>query len=285
MSKPLLPAAFALAIAGHIAGVSAAPLPATLTESVYGACGSTRSYFGTDDSIGELLSIDLQATFPNGHCLAAASSSVIGSTAPQIDLQGQAVGGARVSGSGQVQYSMTIAGPVGNDVPIAVSAFISVSGSASGDNAYGVARGEIIGLPIPFNGNIVVCSWFGYSQPSCPFGPADGIDWDINTSTVVRSGTVYEFTLKASATAVAGTVTEGGAADYQIIVDPVFSFVNSADAELYSFQFSPNLTPVPLPAGCWLVASALVVLRGCTRRPRARGQTGWRRIRDLAVNQ
>ncbi|MEZ5566642.1 MAG: PEP-CTERM sorting domain-containing protein [Gammaproteobacteria bacterium] len=87
---------------------------------------------------------------------------------------------------------------------------------------------------------------------------------------MLRTGQLYSFTLRGAGRAVASPIGMGNsaAADFQVVVDPVFSFVNADDATLYSFAFSPNLAPVPAPASIWLLGSALPVVGWYRRRRR-----------------
>lgn len=269
-------------MAAVLAGACALPasangLPlASFIESVNANCGNDpgpRSAFGTSDAAAEMLSLDRQDSNANSSCLAVASAATVGGFAPQIDLLGQAGAnsadgpglGASVSASGSIDYSLKLSGPVtGGTIAVRVQALIDISGSASGD-ANAIGRGDIV---IPGTSPVSLCSWFGFDQApqSCQFGPANGGSLELDRLVGLWPGDTYTVSMSGRGTATVSGNDGGGAADFQVIVDPIFSFTNDDDAALYTLEFSPNLVPVPLPAGAWLLGSALAGLAGLRRR-------------------
>jgi len=276
------PATLMVVLALGYTGASASShVPAaTIVEFANGACGAG-SASGVDDSLAEYVSVDGLISNAAGSCQAVASVTTSGGFSPQIDLLGQAnatVGtfpsGSEASANARIDYSLVLNGPPDQEVFVWITAYIDITGGATGAGGSAQGRGEIIGLPIPFNSSVSVCSYFGLPGPICPSGPGSGADWQIGTQTVLRTGQLYNFTLRGAGRAVASPIgmDSSAAADFQVIVDPVFSFVNPEDAALYSFEFSPNLAAVPAPASVWLLGSALPFLGWYRQRQRRPGR-------------
>ena len=268
-----LPVIFAWAIPANANSLQ----PATFTESVSAGCFAPGpgAAVGTDDFAAELVSLDKQAANSTAACQAVVSAATVGGTAPQIDLLGQANAtyltlgtSSTVSAAGRIDYALTLSGPASaGTIAMRVQALLDISGSAS-ENANVVARGEVV-LPAT-SATVVLCSYFGLTQPpfSCQFGIPNGDSLAVDRLVALRPNETYIVSMRANATATATADEDvtSSAADFQVVVDPIFSFVNEEDAALYSLEFSPNLVPVPLPAGAWLFGSALALIAALRRR-------------------
>jgi hypothetical protein len=267
----------ALILCLMLSGAATALPLATYSESLDGQCNGTDSADGFDDSVAEVLGLDMATSHTSGNCQMVSNLLLAGFLQPTIDLQISSSAksidanwSAEGTGEGFISYYFQVTGPEQTFVDISVSAVISISGSRTGSasSTYSSAIGSVTGLP--GGQSVYACSWFGV-QIGCATGPEGGIEQSISYVTTVPANQSFliemQGTGRAQALGGAGT-TES--AEIQIIVDPIFSFVNSGDMALYTLEFSPNMTPVPLPATAALLPSGLLACAAWTRRRRTR---------------
>lgn len=58
----------------------------------------------------------------------------------------------------------------------------------------------------------------------------------------------------------------GPGATCNAFADPIFTFADPTHAEHYAFNFSPNISIIPVPAAAWLFYSGMVLIIGVARR-------------------
>jgi hypothetical protein len=187
------------------------------------------------------------------------------------------------TGLAQIDYQFVVNGPADTLVDVNVAAAVSITGSQDGNDAitgsWGV--GQIIGLP--GYGGIDTCSYWGVAPGTCQLGPEGGSEVILNYVTAVQANQVFNVRMIGR-----GSASSGGGylvnkrAEIQVIVDPTFTFVNPTDAALYTMEFSPNLTAVPLPATAPLLATGLLAAGAWSRRRRA-AFSGWKASADLPL--
>jgi hypothetical protein len=252
----------ALIMAFMVSGTAPALPLATYTEALDGQCNGTDAADGFLDTVAEGLALDMMASTPTGGCQMVSNLLMTQSTRPSIDLQirssaitNGAGWAAEGTGEGNITYYFQVTGPADTFVDITVAAVISISGSRAGSqgSTYSSALGSVTGLP---GGQaLFACSWFG--QPiGCAVGPGGGLEQAVSYSTTVQANQAHQIVMQAVGRANAGGDPNSEQAEVQIIVDPVFGFVNPADAEFYVLEFSPNMAPVPLPATAALLPTA-----------------------------
>ena len=255
----------------YTAAIHAAPLSlATFTEHAAATCLGADSADGVALNVAEVVSVDLLFTNFSAECQAVSSTLVIGSVNPAIDLQMQADAhsisagiGATAEGSGEANYEVRVNGPSFTSVDVNVFAAISLSGSATGSLSTDWAWASAGILGIPGIGAISTCTWW-HLRPGlrCLSGPEGGAA--VTVSQIVSMPANTSFSIQMAVTGAASvnatTAQPDSLSSIQAVADPIFSFVNPADAAIYSFEFSPNMSPIPVPAAAWLFGSALGLL-------------------------
>jgi hypothetical protein len=185
-------------------------------------------------------------------------------TADVVILNGfpqQASAGGAVTN--QIVYSMVIAGPANQLVPVRFMARAQIDGavdSLSSSTAFASANAAVNILC--YGAWQTVSRW---NQPCPAFGACTqnaGSSFTVAETFDFVSGAEYLVTLYGEASNGAATSRLEGPlsahSEVGLIIDPTFAFVDPADAEIYSFTFSPNL--VPLPPTAWMLGAGLVLL-------------------------
>lgn len=242
-------------------------------EELTGQCQGTDSAKGGLPEVPEALSLDMTFSGTSGGCQMVSSLLLTASQQPSIDLQISSSGtsaGALGTGLGQIVYEFKVTGPDNTFVDINVFAAASVSGSKvsafTTTGAWG--SGAIGGLP--GGGGINICSYWGPRPAACLTGPEGGADVTLDYEATVRANEIFSIILFGRASATAGFESGRSTnAEVQLVIDPTFSFVHPEDAALYTLEYSPNLTAVPLPATAPLLATGLLAGGAWVRRRRA----------------
>ena len=188
---------------------------------------------------------------------------------PQIDIQLAAnvnadtafsFASTQATASSSIVYSMRINGPTDRLVPVQISVLADINGQAT-ESASGLTTASGSGSISIFG----VDSWSIESRWNVlcpPFGTCvqDGpSDIGVTQTYDLIPGNEYTVFMSGSASSRAGRSNQldplAPASNVQVIVDPLFEFTNPGDAAIYSFEFSPNI--IPIPPAVWLFASAL----------------------------
>ncbi len=255
---------------------SASALPVgTFQEQLGGSCNGTDRADGGNDLVPEALSLDLQLSHFSANCQMVGNILVNGSIDPAIDIQLSTSAQSHSAGiasegwaRGFVEYYFQVSGPAGQFVDVSVSAAASISGSSSGSNVitYSTGRAEIFGLPDGLD--VRICGYFGQQSGLCS-SPGSS-EQSISYVASVPANSPYLITMIGTAFASASGAAGGAAEDaaIQVVLDPIFQFVNPEDAALYTLEFSPNMAPVPLPATALLLPTGLLALGARVRRRR-----------------
>lgn len=170
--------------------------------------------------------------------------------------------GGNMSASAQVLFYFdlvtigVVPPPVGT---VTINIEVSGGGTATGISGqyYSQARTDW-GVNGAFTNELITTTF----NPGPPFAVVHTIDFidDAITSPLDWDGLIW---LTASCSAGGGP---GATCDS--FVDPIFSFADPGFADFYAFNFSPNITIIPVPAAIWLFGSSLLGLigSGLTRR-------------------
>jgi hypothetical protein len=246
-------------------GAEAAPLgPSSLFGNIH-LVGA-----GADVTVTELGTFSLAAAG-----IGAVSLSDVGSPFPSLTAEltigpDGALGQAAVS----FQYQIEVLGPVGQLVPVTMSAIGEFSGEATAQASFGalVQAGLFVGP------GVILSKGGSFVGPGTF---SDGFDDAANV--MLFTNTPYTAVMFAS---VGGNITAAGAKVHaRAYVDPIFTLGSGVDPLLYSFAFSPGIgnsrptdpDPDPDPDPTVPEPTALALLAVGALSAAARGTRGVRR--------
>lgn len=233
------------------------------------------SGFGSSLESPELIELDVSWSpidAPDGDkAQAIISLGTYGASKPLIDVQAQvsstASGSSKVTAAADIDFWFMIMGPdtPGSTVQMSASAFIDATGSANGFGSWGMITASI-DAPIP--GLREIRTYWGDAPVPATSPPGGDVQEDFSTLTGIIPNTSYKVAMSMSGEARTIGLPDGSsaAADFQVVVDPVFTFVNPEDEASYSIFYSAN---IPEPGSL-----ALLVLGGLLVAHR-RGSCRW----------